>query len=185
MHSDDIVAVFARRGHTAYEGEGITQLQHAWQCGLLARQAGAAPPLQLAAWLHDLGHLMSDLEGSPTLRGINDAHEHRAAKALAVEFGPAVAGPVALHVLAKRCLVTVRPNYRDELSPDSIRSLELQGGAMRVDEVEAFLELPSGHDALRLRVWDDRAKDPALHFASVEHALAEMRAVMVQVVGWR
>ena len=171
MRSDDIVALYAERGHTAYEGEGISQLQHAWQCGRLAGQAGAAPPLQLAAWLHDLGHLMTGLEGSPTLRGIDDAHEHRAAQVLAISFGPAVAEPVALHVLAKRCLVTLQPGYRDKLSADSIRSLALQGGALRADEAEAFLELPSGRDALRLRVWDDLAKQAGLPTPTLAHFL--------------
>lgn len=185
MRSDDIVALFAERGHIAYEGEGISQLQHAWQCGLLARQAGAAPSLQLAAWLHDLGHLMTDLDGSPTLRGIDDAHEHRAAQALTVAFGPAVAEPVALHVLAKRCLVTVQPSYVDKLSPDSIRSLALQGGPMRADEAQAFVQLPSGRDALRLRTWDDMAKDTALQLPSVDAALEALKAAMANARDWR
>ena len=185
MRSDDIVALYAERGHIAYEGEGITQLQHAWQCGLLASHAGAAPALQLAAWLHDLGHLMSDLEGSPTLRGIDDGHEFKAAQALAVAFGPAVAEPVALHVLAKRCLVTLQPSYRDKLSPDSIRSLALQGGPMPADEAQAFVQLPAGRDALRLRTWDDTAKNAALRLASVDHALQALRAAMSQALAGR
>jgi predicted HD phosphohydrolase len=185
MGRDDIVSLYAERGHAAYVGEGITQLQHAWQCGLLARQAGAAPPLQLAAWLHDIGHLVAGFEGSPTLRGINDAHERRAAEVLAPAFGPSVAEPVALHVLAKRCLVTLQPGYRDRLSPDSIRSLALQGGKLSCDEAEAFLALPAGRDALRLRVWDDNAKNPALCFASPECVLVEMRAVIAQAVSSR
>jgi phosphonate degradation associated HDIG domain protein len=181
MQCDDIAHLLAGRGHLAYEGEGVTQLQHAWQCGRLARQAGATAALQLAAWLHDLGHLMTDLEGSPTLRGIDDAHEARAAHVLAPVFGAAVAEPVALHVQAKRCLVTLRPGYFERLSPDSVRSLALQGGPMGQQEVEALLASPHGRDALRLRVWDDTAKDPALRFDSVAQAIGELRDLMAQV----
>jgi phosphonate degradation associated HDIG domain protein len=181
MHMDDIVALFAERGHIAYEGEGITQLQHAWQCGRLARQAGAEPSLQLAAWLHDLGHLLTGFEGSPTSRGIDDAHEHRAAERLEASFGPAVSAPVALHVLAKRFLVATHAGYREKLSPDSVRSLALQGGPMNEEELAAFLDLPSARDALRLRAWDDAAKDGALHFENAGEVLAELRTLMFQV----
>lgn len=181
MTPDDIVARYAERGHFAYEGEGITQLEHAWQCARLAETAGATPALRLAAWLHDLGHLMTGLEGSPTLRGIDDAHEKLAARALARAFGAAVAEPVALHVEAKRYLVGREPRYRDSLSADSIRSLALQGGPMGPDEAATFIALPHARDALKLRAWDDRAKDPELRPASTGHALDELRALMTQV----
>lgn len=128
MQVKDIAALYCSRGHIAYEGEGITQLQHGWQCAQLAQQAGAAASLQLAAWLHDLGHLMTDLEGSPTTVGINDGHEQQGAAALAAILGNAVAQPVALHVQAKRYLVGTQPRYRKSLSPDSVRSLALQRG---------------------------------------------------------
>ena len=62
-----IVARYREQGALAYEGEGITQLQHAWQCGQLAAQAGVPAPLQLAAWLHDLGHLLTGERDNPTL----------------------------------------------------------------------------------------------------------------------
>ena len=40
------------------------------------------------------------------------------------------------------------------------RRLELQGGVMSPDEVEAFLAVPFAAEALQLRRWDDQAKDP-------------------------
>jgi phosphonate degradation associated HDIG domain protein len=160
MDASGIAALYARRGHLAYDGEGITQWQHAWQCGQLARQAGAPPALQLAAWLHDLGHLMTGLDDTPTLRGHDDRHEAVAARALAPLFGPAVAEPVALHVHAKRYLVATRPGYRDKLSPDSVRSLALQGGPMDEAACAAFLRQPFSADAVRLRAWDEAGKRP-------------------------
>jgi phosphonate degradation associated HDIG domain protein len=180
MAPDEILSLYAERGHLAYDGEGITQWQHAWQCGELARQAGAAPALQLAAWLHDLGHLLTGLTGTPTLRGLDDRHEDRAARALAPLFGPAVAQPVALHVLAKRWLVATRLGYREKLSPDSVRSLALQGGAMDEAECAAFQRQPFSDDALRLRAWDEVGKHPELH--PPPEAVEALRTLMARVL---
>jgi phosphonate degradation associated HDIG domain protein len=174
--AESIVGLFARRGHLAYVGEEVSQWQHAWQCGQLARRAGASPALQLAAWLHDVGHLMTALEGTPTLRGSDDRHEALAAQSLRPVFGAAVAEPVALHVEAKRYLVSRNPGYRERLSADSVRSLALQGGAMNEADCAAFLLRPYAEDALRLRAWDDVAKDPALQ--PVAEAGAELLALM-------
>jgi len=170
-----ILTVYARQGGLAYEGEGITQWQHAWQCGHLAAQAQATPALQLAAWLHDLGHLLTGLDDTPTLRGHDDRHEALAAQALAPVFGPAVAEPVALHVQAKRYLVATRPAYRERLSADSVRSLALQGGPMDAAACRAFEALPHAEDALRLRAWDDQGKKPDRHpDAFAAQALADL-----------
>jgi phosphonate degradation associated HDIG domain protein len=179
IDTQDIVELFARRGHLVYDGEGITQWQHAWQCGQLARRAGAEPTLQLAAWLHDLGHLLHGLEGTPTLRGHDDHHEALAARALRPLFGAAVAEPVALHVEAKRYLVSKKPSYREGLTADSLRSLALQGGAMSEVDCAAFLGMPYAADAIRLRAWDDQGKVPAwLPDAGAESELiALMRSI--------
>jgi predicted HD phosphohydrolase len=174
----DIAQLYEWRGGLSYEGEGISQLQHAWQCGRLAASAGADATLQLAAWLHDLGHLMTGLAGSPTLDGIDDRHEALAARALSPLFGPAVSQPVALHVQAKRHLVGSRPDYRRTLSPDSQRSLALQGGAMGAAESEQFLAAPFSQAALRLRVWDDQGKRKDWQPASTGSALSELKALM-------
>lgn len=177
----DLPALLRERGAMAYEGEGVTQLQHGWQCARLARKSGAAPALVLAAWLHDIGHLAAGLPGTPTLIGVDDRHEAVGARLLDRLFGPEVSEPVAWHVAAKRYLVATRPDYRDSLSADSVRSLELQGGPMSAAECADFLCLPHAQDALRLRVWDDRAKDAALLPASSEEALAELGRLITRL----
>lgn len=182
MTPDQILLLWQQRGRLAYAGEGVSQLQHAWQCAGLAQRAGATPALQLAAWLHDLGHLMSDLTGTPTAQGIDDSHEALAAHVLSSTFGTAVGDPVALHVLAKRYLVTVQPGYHDGLSADSVRSLALQGGPMGSHDRAAFLSRPSAQAALRLRVWDDLAKVTGLRPPSEAAALEELATLMVRVL---
>jgi predicted HD phosphohydrolase len=173
----DLIDCLRRHAALQYDREGVTQLQHAWQCAQLAHRAGASQALQLAAWLHDIGHLLSGLEGSPTLLGIDDRHEALGAAVLFARYGASVSEPVALHVAAKRCLVASRPGYAQSLSADSVRSLALQGGAMDAGESADFLQRPFARDALRLRVWDDLAKRPDWCFASEEAALRELTAL--------
>lgn len=157
---EHIEALFARHGNALYEGaraEPVTALAHALQCAQLAEWADASTPLVAAALLHDIGHFM-DTAGVPDSE--DDAHELRAMGLLTQTFGLAVAGPVRLHVAAKRYLVTVSPSYAAQLSPASLHSLQLQGGPMTAVERELFDDQPYASQALALRRWDDLAKQP-------------------------
>jgi predicted HD phosphohydrolase len=173
----DLVELLRARGNTSFEGEAVTHLQHAWHCGRIALAQGADAELRLAAWLHDIGHLLNDLTGTPTLDTIDrtdDGHEVVGARVLRRRFGDAVADPVALHVHAKRYLVAARDGYTGTLSLDSRRSLRLQGGPMAALEALRFLERPAALRAIRLRVWDDDAKHPLWRPDSDAAALAEL-----------
>lgn len=160
MSPNHILDLYESLGSTQYAGEPVTQLEHAAQCGALAAAANASPPVQLAAWLHDIGHLICNLPGTPTKSGVDDQHEHEGANRLKVYWGDAVAEPVRLHVQAKRFLVSTHSHYRKQLSEDSVRSLALQGGLMSSTEMRMFQQLPYHADALRIRIWDDLAKSP-------------------------
>lgn len=168
---DDIAQLFTRHGHTQYTGEPVTQLEHALQSALLAEQEGAAPSLIVASLLHDLGHLLEDLGDTPTLAGIDDLHQYRVLPFLRGVFKESVLAPIALHVDAKRYLCATDPDYVSQLSADSVRSLQLQGGIFDVEQAAAFIDRPYAPDAVRLRRWDDRAKTAGLptpdyvHFA--------------------
>jgi phosphonate degradation associated HDIG domain protein len=184
MNPSDIEQLYRRRGSMAYDGDGVSQLAHAWQAAAQARAGRAAPPLVLAAWLHDMGHLLdAGADDTPTLSGREDRHEQIAADLLRPLFGAAVAAPVGLHVQAKRFLVAAQPRYAVRLSPDSMRSLKLQGGPMDAQECNDFVARPYATEALRLRVWDDGAKRFGLRPPSTDHALDELKALMAQVRG--
>ncbi len=178
MTRNDLLALYRDHGHQAYDSEGVSQLQHAWQCLQLAQRAAAPPALQLAAWLHDVGHLVAGLPGSPTLQGIDDAHEAVAVVTLQPLFSDAVVQPVALHVAAKRYLVAAQPRYAASLSADSVRSLALQGGPMSTAEQTSFMALPHARDTLRLRVWDDQAKVCDWQPVSADLALQELHKML-------
>jgi phosphonate degradation associated HDIG domain protein len=153
-----IEELFRTLGQRAYSGEPVSQLEHALQSAALAQAAGAAEPLVAAALLHDLGHLVNDQGETPTERGVDDLHQFHGAHYLKPLFGREVLEPIRLHVAAKRYLCATRPGYQDALSPDSKRSLALQGGAFSADEAEVFGQSAHAAAAVALRLWDDEAK---------------------------
>jgi phosphonate degradation associated HDIG domain protein len=173
----DICTLFARKGGREYDGEGVTQLEHALQAAALAEEDGAPPRLVAAALLHDLGHMLNDQGDTPTMRGIDDRHQYAALPFLRGSFDDAVLEPIRLHVDAKRYLCATREGYYDALSADSRRSLALQGGAYDDAAAAAFMARPHAADVVRVRLWDDRAKAPAAATPTLAHYLAILEAV--------
>jgi phosphonate degradation associated HDIG domain protein len=158
LNLDDIRALFMQHGHLAYQGEPVSQLEHALQSGALAEAEDASDELIVAAFLHDLGHLLNLRGESPTTRGVDDIHQYFALPFLRGVLPDPVLEPIRLHVDAKRCLCAIDPTYLGRLSPDSVRSLQLQGGVFSRDDAQRFMSKPYAEDALRLRKWDDRAR---------------------------
>ncbi|MGZ8274069.1 MAG: phosphonate degradation HD-domain oxygenase [Burkholderiaceae bacterium] len=171
----DIEALFAAKGDRMYAGEPVTHLQHALQSGHLAEQEGAGNELVVAAFLHDLGHLINDQGETPTLRGIDDRHECVALPFLRDLFGVEVLQPIRLHVDAKRYLcarghgTVTGAEYWAALSIDSRRSLELQGGIFGETEADGFRAQPFAEEGMRVRLWDDRAKLPGAKTPPLSH----------------
>ncbi len=178
----EIAHLFDTHGHLTY-GEGVTQLQHALQCATLAAQAHVSDGLVLATFLHDIGHMQHPDAAGDLEQGRDDTHEALGADFLARWFGPDVSEPVRLHVQAKRYLCQGSPDYLNQLSPTSVRTLRLQGGPMTPQEALAFEQHPYRDDALRLRRWDDSGKEahmdtlPMAHFMQMaEQHLLNLRA---------
>ena len=159
---DMLCHLLATRGLDHYDEE-VTQLDHALQTAALAASDGAADELVVAALFHDIGHLLA-----PPAEG-DDQHEKTGASVLAEVFGPTVAGPVALHVSAKRYLVARDAGWAARLSAASRHSLFLQGGPFTPAEAARFAALPAAADAIRLRRWDDGAKVVGASRAAIEY----------------
>jgi len=170
----DICVLFARKGGRAYDGEPVTQLEHALQTAARAEDEGAPPALVAAALLHDLGHLLNDQGDSPTLRGVDDLHQYAALPFLRALFPDAVLAPIQLHVDAKRYLCATRAGYFEALSADSKRSLVLQGGIHTPDQADAFIAQPFAQDAVRVRLWDDLAKVDGAATPPLAHYVAAL-----------
>lgn len=158
---DEVVALMRNSGGGHYFGEAVTKLAHAEQCAWHAAQAGADEELILAALLHDIGHLLDAVEARRDDRvGVINHDELGAAWLLKRGFSPRLARLVGGHVDAKRYLTATNPAYLQRLSPASTETLRLQGGPMNGEEAAQFSATPELADMLRLRSWDEMAKDP-------------------------
>jgi phosphonate degradation associated HDIG domain protein len=175
---EDIAALFARRGREMYSGEPVTQTEHALQTASQAEQSGADAALITAAFLHDVGHLLHDLDEDCAEEGIDDKHEALGAEWLAQHFGFEVVEPVRLHVAAKRYLCAVDEEYNARLSDASRLSLRLQGGPFTKAQARKFEQHPCFAAAIKLRRWDEEAKIPQLKTPPLEQYLDVARSVI-------
>ncbi len=175
-----LLEIFVGRATRRYGLSDVNQLQHALQAAALAEADNASPGTVLASLLHDVGHMIHQLGEDPAARGVDDVHEELGTAWLAERFGPEVSEPVRLHVAAKRYLCTVEPDYFGKLAPDSVRSLGLQGGLMSPEEVEAFRSHPQHAEAVRLRRYDEGAKDPRAKTPDFDHFLRHVEACCIQ-----
>lgn len=156
---DQVVERLRSYGADRYDGEGITQLEHALQCASLATRANASDDLRIAALLHDIGHLCIDLSGERM--GDYGIATHEAIGAdylLDLGFSDQIAKYVANHVEAKRYLAATLPGYYRALSEASKSTLDFQGGPMSVEEARQFESDPDFTEMVALRKWDEAAK---------------------------
>lgn len=82
---------------------------------------------------------------------------------------------VEKHVDAKRYLVATDATYKNKLSEASLQTLIWQGGQMNEDEIILFRQHPFFNDIIKVRLWDEQAKDynavtlPLQHFRNLIH----------------
>lgn len=157
---DDIMTLLREAGAHRYGDERVSQLAHALQCARRAENEGAPASLVVAALLHDLGHLVGKGDEGAAARGVDRKHEAVAAGYLRGAFAKSVTEPIRLHVAAKQYLCHADAGYLAHLSPASVTSLQVQGGIFDAEAAAAFIARPYAADAVRLRRWDDDAKDP-------------------------
>ena len=172
---DAIGELFGSAEAHDYLGEPVTVAAHLLQAGAIAEADGAPPALVAAALLHDVGHLrgadvaVAEVSGRELMAGSDNRHGARGAAWLARWFAPAVTEPVRLHVAAKRYLCAVEPSYFALLSQASVYTLAVQGGPMSTAEAREFEASQYAADAVRVRRWDDQAKDPAADVPGFGH----------------
>jgi predicted HD phosphohydrolase len=158
---DSLLDLLARPDATD-DGEGVTMLAHHLQTAAqLAVDAPDDLALQVAGLVHDVGTILEP--GRPL------THARTGADVVRPLLGDRVAELVVQHDQAKRYLVTVDPEYLDALSPQSVTTLEVQGGAMNGAERAAFEELPDFDACVALRRADDAAKVPGKDVPPLDH----------------
>jgi putative nucleotidyltransferase with HDIG domain len=157
--------LYEKHGASEYYGEAVTQYQHAIQAAYSAEQYDPNDhELIIAALLHDVGHLLGEKEEDHMGNLGVHRHESVGAEYLRKKIGLSerICYLVENHVNAKRYLTYIDKEYHDRLSDASKQTLVYQGGPMNNDEAEKFRSHSQFELCLRMRTFDEAAKD--IHF---------------------
>jgi 2-amino-1-hydroxyethylphosphonate dioxygenase (glycine-forming) len=174
--SNRIFDLYARFGSNDYIGEPVSQIEHMSQAAQLAINEGLDDEVVLAAFFHDIGHLCVAKDSENDMHGLGiKNHEKLGADYLReLGFPERVASLVESHVEAKRYLCYARPEYLAKLSEASQKTLELQGGIMNATEAKHFEQNPLANLMIKMREWDDTAKEtdtPIIDFSVLKEKM--------------
>ena len=158
----EVFGLYERHGAADYIGEPVSQIEHMSQAAQRAMAEGFDDEVVLAAFFHDIGHLCGHLYGQAG-EGMGGygvvSHERIGADYLRrAGFSERMAKLVEYHVQAKRYLTFSQPDYFARLSQASRRTLGYQGGVMSAEEARAFEQDSLYAVSLRMRHWDEQAK---------------------------
>eukprot|EP00616_Rhizochromulina_sp_CCMP1243_P003009 CAMPEP_0118976016 /NCGR_PEP_ID=MMETSP1173-20130426/17557_1 /TAXON_ID=1034831 /ORGANISM="Rhizochromulina marina cf, Strain CCMP1243" /LENGTH=511 /DNA_ID=CAMNT_0006925993 /DNA_START=11 /DNA_END=1542 /DNA_ORIENTATION=- len=170
--------LFQSFGASDYIGEPISVVEHSVQASLAARERGENEEVQVAALLHDIGHLLGFEAGFPAgMDGCGtEFHEDIGADFLrGLGLSESICYYVQNHVAAKRYLCWKDPEYYASLTSASRTTLRHQGGPMSDEEAAAAEADPRWSTAVLMRSFDEVAKDPAVVSSSIRPFLPDIR----------
>lgn len=167
----EIRQLFEIQGDSEYYGENVSQYEHAAQAAILAKRQGYDEEVQIAAFLHDIGHLFPALTEEELMEGYGRKdHESVAADWLRERgFSEKTAILVENHVNAKRYLTFIDEDYFEALSEASKQTLIFQGGRMTEIEAKEFEQNPYFELIIKMRRWDEAAKVEAMKLPTLDH----------------
>jgi len=170
--ADEILSMIERHGHIEY-GEQVTQKAHMYQSAKLAEKEGYDQETILASFLHDIGHICV-LDQDTEFERLGEygvmRHDRIGGDYLRDRgFSEKVAALVEGHVAAKRYLTFTDPKYYERLSEASKKTLEYQGGEMTEEEAREFDKSELFGMSLKMRTWDDEAKEPDTKTGNMEY----------------
>jgi 2-amino-1-hydroxyethylphosphonate dioxygenase (glycine-forming) len=157
-----IFGILEQYGNRQYACGPVSFLEHACQTAMLAEEETKDEELILAAFFHDIGHFCRPVTVMEA-PGNNGAYEHEKQGARFLNkagFSGRIVTLVENHVLAKRYLTCKYPDFYLALSEAAKESLEYQGGPMCMEEAGRFEAHPLFNEIIRLRRWDEAAKQP-------------------------
>ena len=176
----EVFGLYERFGDSDYIGEPVSQIEHMSQAAQLAMAEGFDDEVVLAAFFHDIGHICADSAQNMGGFGVV-SHERLGADYLRrAGFSERMARLVEYHVQAKRYLTLKTPGYYERLSEASRRTLAYQGGVMTEAEAEAFEQDPLCEVSLRMRHWDELAKEMWVPVIDLEVLKAKASALLTK-----
>lgn len=160
QRAEEIFELYEKFGSRDYIGEPVSQLEHMYQAAELAASEGYDNEVVLAAFLHDVGHLLPVHDENGCMNGFGTIdHEKIGAYYLSkLGFSERLCSLIASHVNAKRYLTFKYPEYYNKLSEASKQTLEFQGGIMSQEEARAFENDGLFPLYIKMRQWDEAAK---------------------------
>ncbi|OZG70959.1 HD family phosphohydrolase [Hahella sp. CCB-MM4] len=168
----ELERLFRLYGDHGY-GENCTQYEHMAQCGWWAEQKGYDSAMAVAAFLHDVGHLIAEDQDLAGRDQWGYVHHDTLAEEWLRRWGfpEEVCQSVGMHVQAKKYLVTAQPGYAEGLSKASRTTLEQQGGPFSDEECREFEKLPGFQNAIRLRELDELGKAEEFELPDLQYWL--------------
>ena len=167
----EISQLFEIQGDSEYYGENVSQYEHAAQAAILAKRQGYDEEVQIAAFLHDIGHLFP-AQTEEELMEVYGRKDHESVAAYWLRergFSEKIAVLVENHVNAKRYLTFIDEDYFVALSEASKQTLIFQGGRMTEKEAREFEQNPYFELIIKMRRWDEAAKVEAMKLPTLDH----------------
>lgn len=176
----EIFSLYEKFGDADYIGEPVSQIEHMSQAAQLAMKEGFDDEVVLAAFFHDIGHICVMHNETASMGGYGVmSHEKIGADYLRERgFPERVAKLVENHVQAKRYLTFKYPEYHRSLSEASKKTLEFQGGVMTAAEADAFEKDILFETSIRMRKWDELAKEMNIALLDLEEIKSKARMVL-------
>lgn len=177
---NEVFALYEKYGDADYIGEPVSQIEHMSQAAQLAIGEGYDDEVILAAFFHDIGHICVMENEFNNMGGYGiKSHEKVGADFLREKgFPEKIAQLVENHVQAKRYLTFKYPEYFEALSDASRKTLEYQGGVMTRYEADGFERNVLFELSIRMRKWDEMAKEVEVALLDLEDLKARTRKVL-------
>jgi 2-amino-1-hydroxyethylphosphonate dioxygenase (glycine-forming) len=165
---EKIFSYYEEFGSKDYIGEDVTQIEHMIQAAMLAEENKDSTDVILGALFHDIGHLVAFDKDTMGKFGIKN-HQVLGANFLR-ELGIPEIIPelVESHVNSKKYLARDE-NYYNRLSNASQTTLQFQGGIFTDKEALEYEKLPNFELYIKIRMYDDAAKDPNKKMKSLNY----------------
>lgn len=161
---NELFALYEKYGKKNASGQQISQLEQVSQAAALAEEEGFEDEVILAAFFHNIGNVCANNDSA------NIDQEKLGADYLRNHgFSERLAKLVESDMMASRYLAYKYSEYYDQLSEADKAKIEQHGGPMSRTEAENFEIDPDAELFVRLRYWNDKAKEVKKPILNLPH----------------